>query len=168
MSEIAVKEQHSPALSNWFKKEDSWAIIIALGIILLATAGFLGGGIGLFKTMAVAIPGWSGSEKLTAELTKQATGLIYFYVFAVLVFSGGAQVMGYNGKRFAIPAAARRGAMLKLLASRGFVINRRKNRIVAESGSMEAQAVKRCLLEHGFQADEFQVYLEYTRQWGML
>ncbi len=66
------------------------------------------------------------------------------------------------------PAAARRGAMLKLLASRGFVINRRKNRIVAESGSMEAQAVKRYLLEHGFRADEFQVYLEYTRQWGML
>lgn len=66
------------------------------------------------------------------------------------------------------PGAARRGTMLKLLASRGFVINRRKNRIVAESGSMEAQAVKRYLLEHGFQADEFQVYLEYTRQWGML
>lgn len=102
MSEIAVKEQHSPALSNWCKKEDSWAIIIALGIILLATAGFLGGGIGLFKTMAVAIPGWSGAEKLTAELTKQVTGLIYLYVFAVLVFSGGAQVMGNSGKRFAI------------------------------------------------------------------
>lgn len=102
MSELAVKEQRSPALSEWLKKEDSWAIIIALGIILLATASFFSGGFGFLKTIAVSISGWAGLEKLAIGLTKQVTGLIYLYVFATLVFSSGAQVMGYNGKRFAI------------------------------------------------------------------
>lgn len=66
------------------------------------------------------------------------------------------------------PAAKRQASILELLAGCGFVFHRKKNKIIAESTAMEAQAAKSYLLEQGIEADEFQVYLEYTRQWGML
>ena len=59
-------------------------------------------------------------------------------------------------------------AMMELLAPRGFSFRQDKNCIYAESTEMEAQEAKRYLLANGFQDKEFQVWLEYTRKWGMM
>lgn len=85
----------------WYQREDTWAIIIALGLVLAVTAAFFGGVIGLFKSMAVSIPGWSNDvSKVTAGLSKNITGLFLLFGFFLIAFSIGARTMGYNVKNF--------------------------------------------------------------------
>lgn len=85
----------------WYRREDTWAIIIALGLILGITAGFFGGFIGLFKAMAVSIPGWSNDVSVvTTGISKNFTGLFILFTFFLVSFSIGARVMGYKVKSF--------------------------------------------------------------------
>ena len=59
-------------------------------------------------------------------------------------------------------------AMMELLTGKGFVLLPGKNCIFADSEIVEAQEIKRYLLENGFRDREFQIRLEYTRKWGMM
>jgi len=83
------------------KRDDTWAIIIALGLTLLMTAAFMGGGISFFKPLAVSFPTWTDDfSKVTKALSKNSMGLVYLFVFFLAAFSVGAKVMGYNVRRF--------------------------------------------------------------------
>ncbi|WP_378953710.1 YeiH family protein [Pelosinus sp. sgz500959] len=85
----------------WYQREDTWAIIIALGLVFGITIAFFGGAIGVFKSMAVGIPGWSNDvSKVTEGLSKNISGLFILYGFFLVAFSIGARVMGYNVKHF--------------------------------------------------------------------
>jgi len=85
----------------WYQREDTWAIIIALGLVLGISAAFFGGVMGLFKSMAVSIPGWSNDvSKVTAGFSKNISGLFILFGFFLMAFSIGARVMGYNVKHF--------------------------------------------------------------------
>ncbi|EAX47848.1 conserved hypothetical protein [Thermosinus carboxydivorans Nor1] len=64
--------------------------------------------------------------------------------------------------------AERVAAMMELLAAKGFTFSAGKDCIYADSKEVEAQAAKRYLIEHGFHDQEFQVYLEYVRRWGIM
>ncbi|EIW17159.1 MULTISPECIES: hypothetical protein [Pelosinus] len=59
-------------------------------------------------------------------------------------------------------------AMMERLAEKGFTFTANQDSVIAESTKVEAQAAKIYLLQEGFHDSEFQVYLEYTRKWGML
>ncbi len=59
-------------------------------------------------------------------------------------------------------------AMMERLAEKGFTFTANQDSVIAESTKIEAQAAKIYLLQEGFHDSEFQVYLEYTRKWGML
>jgi hypothetical protein len=59
-------------------------------------------------------------------------------------------------------------AIARTLAERGFSVRRERRRLVADSTVVEAQDAKRALLARGFRDREFQVQLEYVRQWGVL
>lgn len=87
--------------SKWYKKEDYWAIVIGLGLIGLVTLAFFAGSIGMFKTMAVSIGGWSSDlAKLTAGLSKSSFGLITLLAFFLLVYSLGVKAMGQSVAKF--------------------------------------------------------------------
>lgn len=87
---------------SWLSKEDSWSIIIALGIVLLATLSFLVGAQGFFVKMGVNIAPWSKSiGEATAKLPQNGLGLIYLYVFFTLVFSIGAKFLKFDVPKFA-------------------------------------------------------------------
>lgn len=87
--------------SKWYKKEDYWAIVIGLGLIGLVTLAFFTGSIGMFKTMAVSIGGWSSDlAKLTAGLSKSSFGLITLLAFFLLVYSLGVKAMGQSVAKF--------------------------------------------------------------------
>lgn len=58
--------------------------------------------------------------------------------------------------------------MLELLISCGFRITAKKDCIYADSDTLEAVAARRLLAEHGFADREYQIYLEYRRQWGVM
>jgi len=59
-------------------------------------------------------------------------------------------------------------AIMELLATKGFIFEINKQVVYACSNKVEAQEIKRCMLNAGFKDREFQVLLEYTRGWGML
>ncbi len=62
-----------------------------------------------------------------------------------------------------------RGLQLARVLERvGFVLRVHRRRIVAESPAVGAQEVKALLRAAGFQDREYQVFLEYVRQWGTL
>jgi hypothetical protein len=54
MSQIGENKPAEP--TTWYRKEDSWSIMIALGLVVLISAAFFTGNIGFFKSMAVKIP----------------------------------------------------------------------------------------------------------------
>ena len=71
--------------------------------------------------------------------------------------------------RVTVHASGGRAAeMASALAARGFSVRVERRRFVAESTTVEAQDAKRALLARGFRDREFQVQLEYVRQWGVL
>ena len=83
------------------KRDDTWAIIIALGLTLLLTVTYFNGGIAIFKPMAVSIPTWANDfSKVTGAISKSSTGILTLFGFFLLTFSIGAKVMGYNIQRF--------------------------------------------------------------------
>lgn len=89
-------------LNAWYKREDYWSILIALGLIAAITAAFFSGALGIFKAMAVTIPGWANDiGKLAAGLGQNSVGLLYLYGFFLVLFGTAARIMGYDLGKFA-------------------------------------------------------------------
>lgn len=87
----------------FIKREDTWAIIIALFLTVVITIAFMAGSMGMFKAMAVSIPGWSDDvSKVTSAMGKSIGGILTLFVFFLVAFGVGANVMGYNVKNFAL------------------------------------------------------------------
>lgn len=54
------------------------------------------------------------------------------------------------------------------LGELGFAVRRERRRIVADSSEVEGQQAKARLRERGFEDREYQVFVEFVRQWGIL
>lgn len=90
------------SIDAWYKKEDYWAIIVALVLFLVMIVGFFGFGTGFFKTMAVNFPSWSTDfNVVTSSLQGNFIGLTYLFVFFTAVFTLAAKYLGYSTKHFA-------------------------------------------------------------------
>ncbi len=64
--------------------------------------------------------------------------------------------------------AARAADLARALAAFGFTVRPEGRRLVAESDRVEALDAKRYLRSLGFADRDYQVFLEYVRQWGVL
>lgn len=86
----------------WYEREDTWAIIIALGLVLTVTFAFFSGGVDFFKSMAVGIPTWSMAEssKATAGIAKNPSGLLSLFGFFLVAFTIAAKVMRVNVRQY--------------------------------------------------------------------
>jgi len=58
--------------------------------------------------------------------------------------------------------------LLEVLTNNGFRTGAKKDCIYADSETVEAVAARRLLAEQGFADNEYQIYLEYRRQWGVM
>ncbi|EAX47849.1 conserved hypothetical protein 698 [Thermosinus carboxydivorans Nor1] len=85
----------------WFKREDTWAIFIALGLVLAITLAFFAGSIGFFKSMAVGFPAWKDFGKAIAGVTSKSGGLFILWLFFLIAFGFAARVMGVKVPHFA-------------------------------------------------------------------
>ncbi|MBC8016016.1 MAG: putative sulfate exporter family transporter [Sporomusaceae bacterium] len=87
----------------FYKREDTWAMIIALLLTAAITCTYLFGGFAFFKSLAVGIPSWSNDfSKVTAALGKNPVGIFALFGFFLVAFTFSANVMGYKVKNFAI------------------------------------------------------------------
>jgi len=64
--------------------------------------------------------------------------------------------------------AERVALMMDLLKAKGFAFSCQQGSIFADSLVMEAQEAKEYLIKNGFLDQEFQVFLEYGRKWGIM
>ena len=80
----------------WYEREDTWAIIIGLGLTFLISIAFFIGATGFFKTMAVGVSTWTDAGKMFASLPGKVPGFIYLFVFFLVAFSIGAKTMKIN------------------------------------------------------------------------
>ena len=91
-----------PQAGPWYKKEDYWAIIIALGLVLVMSLSFFAGSTGFFKSMALSIPSWSNDfSKVTSGLSKNISGIFILFGFFLVVFTFAARYLGHNIGNFA-------------------------------------------------------------------
>ena len=91
-----------PQTGSWYKKEDYWAIIIALGLVLVMTLAYFAGAIGIFKSMALSVPSWTNDfSKVTTALSKNVTGIFLLFGFFLAVFTFAARYLGHNIANFA-------------------------------------------------------------------
>ncbi|AIF52417.1 hypothetical protein UFO1_2874 [Pelosinus sp. UFO1] len=64
--------------------------------------------------------------------------------------------------------AERVALMMELLAAKEFSFHFQQGSIFADSSVMEGQEAKEYLLGNGFLDQEFQIFLEYGRKWGIM
>lgn len=83
----------------------------------------------------------------------------------------GSQVNHAAILEFAEQLAARPrrvAGMVDALTGKNFTISFKKDRIYAHSNEIGAQEAKKYLIEQGYQDHEFEIFLEYTRSWGIM
>ncbi|MDT8901787.1 YeiH family protein [Anaeroselena agilis] len=85
----------------WYEREDTWAIIIGLGLTFLITIAFFIGAAGFFKTMAVGVSTWTDAGKMFGTLGSKVPGVIILFVFFLAAFSIAAKTMKINVGNYA-------------------------------------------------------------------
>ena len=66
----------------WFKKEDSWAIVIGLGLVVAATVLFLVNRSGVLPYFTFSAPGWKTPAELAASCRRNCRALGLFLLLA--------------------------------------------------------------------------------------
>lgn len=87
-------------ISDLWKKEDWWAIWLALGIILVALIFFISGS--TIKPIAVKPPKWDNFSILTNHLAMNWTWYIAQFIMWSVLFTISIKIMGHNTKEFLI------------------------------------------------------------------
>ncbi len=90
-----------PSALPWHRREDTWAVVIALGLVLSVSAAFFLGAPRVASTAAVTFPTWSDlSNVLAAVRAHPLAPLALFGVFVGL-FSVASAVMGWSVGKYA-------------------------------------------------------------------
>lgn len=89
-------------MNKWYEKEDSWAIIVGLGAVVLLSLAYITGAFGAFKGLAVGFAGWSGLDvaKAFTGKTSGISNILYLYVVFAILFSIAGKFLGYKSKQF--------------------------------------------------------------------
>jgi len=82
------------------KREDTWAIIIGLGLIVVATLAFFSNTLGLLKPMAVSFTAWTDFSKALGDISSKFGGIVFLYLFFIVVFGFAVRVMGVHVPHF--------------------------------------------------------------------
>jgi len=90
-----------PAALPWHRREDTWAIFIALGLVAAVTTAFFLGAARAVSTAALTVPTWSTVASVAAALrVNPAAPLALFAVF-LAAFSAASAVIGWDVAKYA-------------------------------------------------------------------
>ena len=84
----------------WHKKEDSWAILIGLGIVAAATILFLADAANVLHLFNMKVSGWSSAADLGPVLTKIALPALSIFTFLAVILTIGAATLGFLLQKF--------------------------------------------------------------------
>ncbi len=88
--------------NKWYSKEDSWAIIVGLGTVLLLSAAYINGFFSGLKTLAVSFSDWTGLDIFSAfaKSGSSFSNIVSLYIFFAVLFSIAGYFLGYKIKQF--------------------------------------------------------------------
>lgn len=89
------------AAAPWHRREDTWAVVIALALVSAATAAFFLGASRAFHATALHIPTWSEGGKLVAVFTANPTGPPALFAVFLAAFAGASRVIGWDVVKYA-------------------------------------------------------------------
>ena len=84
----------------WLKKEDSWAIVIGLGLVIATTVLFLAGGSAITAYFSFGVKGWTTPADLATQLPGKIPGALGLYLLLAAVLGTGARSLGYHVQRY--------------------------------------------------------------------
>lgn len=93
--------QPTPSSVAWIKREDTWAIVIALALVTVATAAYFLGTSRLVSTTALSFPAWSEPGKVAATLRANPAAPIALFGVFLVAFSAASAVIGWDVVRYA-------------------------------------------------------------------
>lgn len=88
--------------TKWYQKEDSWAILIGLGTILLFSGCYILGAGDLYNVVVVKFTSWTGGDIASAFQGKSAaiSHIIALYLFFAVFFTIAGRFFRFNAGRF--------------------------------------------------------------------
>jgi len=85
---------------RWHKKEDSWAIILGLGLIVVATLLFFANGAAILKLFSFKVPSWQTAANLPEVLLAVAQPAVLLYVLLGTILTIGASYLGFSRRAY--------------------------------------------------------------------
>lgn len=88
--------------NKWYNKEDYWAIIVGLGLLIIFSITYITGNIALVKNLSVGFSEWYGLNIIDAFLGNgsRINNIISLYAVFAVLFSIAGYFLGYKIKRF--------------------------------------------------------------------
>jgi uncharacterized integral membrane protein (TIGR00698 family) len=92
----------APSSLPWHRREDTWAILIALAVVLVVTGAFFLGASRLAASAALSIPTWSTDlGKVVDGLRSNPIAPLLLFGAFLAAFSGASAVMGWDVPKYA-------------------------------------------------------------------
>lgn len=88
------------SIPKWYKKEDSWSILIGLGFIILFSLFYLIGFKSVLSLFSFSIPSWSSLDQLVTKLSEKVFQFFNLYLLLAGLLTLGAKSLGYQPVRF--------------------------------------------------------------------
>ncbi|MFY3742561.1 YeiH family protein [Anaeromyxobacter sp. Red801] len=85
----------------WHRREDTWAILIALGLVLAVTTAFFLGGARAVSATALSFPTWSDGGKLLGAVGANPLAPLALFGTFLVAFSVASLVIGWDVARYA-------------------------------------------------------------------
>lgn len=91
----------TPIAVPWHRREDTWAIVIALALVATTTAAFFLGAARAVSTTALSIPTWSSAAKIADAFRANPVAPLALFGVFLAAFSAASSVIGWNVAKYA-------------------------------------------------------------------
>ena len=91
----------APSALPWHRREDTWAILISLGLVVSVSAAFFVGATKLVTTAALTIPTWSAISHVVAAVRANPVAPLALFGVFVALFSIASAVMRWDVGKYA-------------------------------------------------------------------
>ena len=85
---------------QWLKKEDGWAMVIGIGLVIASTVLFLAEAQGALPLFAFSAPSWEGFGELMTKLPAKTGAFFALYLLLAASLGAGAKTLGYRTQDF--------------------------------------------------------------------
>ncbi len=91
----------TPMAVPWHRREDTWAIVIALALVATITAAFFLGAARAVSATALTFPTWSNAAKITEAFRANPVAPLALFAVFLAAFSAASAVIGWDVAKYA-------------------------------------------------------------------